>query len=277
MLTLVPTPIGNLKDITYRAVEALNAVDVIACEDTRVTGKLLKHYDIRTNAIAYHEHNAEQKRPELLAMLAAGHSIALVSDAGTPLVSDPGYKLVAAAIKADITVTPLPGPSAVLTALCASGLPPQPFTFLGFLPGKQEALATLLTPFESAPTTLIAFESPNRLVASLTRLADRLGDRQAAVGRELTKLFEENKRGSLSALATYYQAHPPKGEIVITIAPPQQGDAPTDDAQIERVLTELLNYVSARDAAALASSLLNINKKKAYALATALKNSITFF
>src|SRR5215510_12693565 len=199
-LYLVATPIGNLRDITVRALEILAAVDLIACEDTRVTRKLLDRYGIATPLTSYHEHNAAQARPKLLARLADGAAIALVSDAGTPLVSDPGYKLVREAQAAGASVTTLPGASAVLAALTLSGLPTDRFLFEGFLPAKEEARRARINELKRIPATLVLFETGPRVAAALADLAAELGPRQAAICRELTKLYEEVRRGELAAV-----------------------------------------------------------------------------
>lgn len=215
-LYVVATPIGNAADITLRALSVLREVDAIACEDSRVTAKLLARHDIRAKLMAYHEHNAARVRPQILARLAAGGRIALVSDAGTPLVSDPGYKLVRGCIEAGIPVVPLPGPSAPLAALVLSGLPSDRFLFAGFLPAKAAARRKIFSELAAVPATLLFFESAQRLSESLADMADVLGDRPAAVAREITKLFEECRRGSLAELAAHYRdAGPPKGEIVV--------------------------------------------------------------
>ena len=191
-LYLVATPIGNLADITLRALETLAAADVLACEDTRVTRVLLDRYGIRQRPFAYHEHNADEAGPRLIAALEAGKSVALVSDAGTPLVSDPGFRLVGQALERGLKVVPIPGPSAVLAALTASGLPSDAFLFAGFLPVKDGQRRARLDALKAVPATLIFFESPRRLADTLAAMQDRLGGaRQAAIGRELTKTFEE--------------------------------------------------------------------------------------
>ncbi len=203
-LYLVATPIGNLGDITLRALETIAAADVLACEDTRVTRVLLDRYGIRQRPVAYHEHNATEAGPKLIAALEAGKSVALVSDAGTPLVSDPGFRLVEQAQAAGIRVVPIPGPSAVLAALTASGLPSDAFLFAGFLPVKDGQLRTRLSELMAVPATLIFFESPRRVAETLAAMAEVYGDRRAAIGRELTKTFEEMRTGTLAELAAHY-------------------------------------------------------------------------
>ncbi len=217
-LYLVPTPIGNLDDMTMRAVKTLQDVDMIAAEDTRNTAKLLNHFEITTKQISFHEHNTQQRIPELLQYLRDGQSIAQVSDAGMPSISDPGKELVAAAIDADIPVVPLPGANAGITALIASGLAPQPFTFYGFVQRKKSVQAEELAGLAHHPATLIFYEAPHRLAKTLTAMAAAFGgDRRAVLARELTKRYEEFARGTLTELIE--QAANPRGEYVILVAP----------------------------------------------------------
>ena len=217
-LYVVATPIGNLGDITHRAIQVLQDVDLIACEDTRHTRKLLQHFGINTKTISYHEHNEESRSKELIAQLTDGRSVALVSDAGTPTISDPGFRLVNAALEIDIQVVPVPGPSAVITALAASGLPTDEFFFAGFLPGKPTARQARLRKLSQIPGTVIFYEAPHRLAASLKDAREVLGEREAVVARELTKLHEEIKRGRLTELATHYANNEnPRGEFVVLI------------------------------------------------------------
>ncbi|MGA9563761.1 MAG: 16S rRNA (cytidine(1402)-2'-O)-methyltransferase, partial [Pseudolabrys sp.] len=246
-LYLVATPIGNLRDITLRALELLASADVIACEDTRVTRKLTERYGIDTPLTPYHEHNAAQARPKLLARLAAGQTVALVSDAGTPLVSDPGYKLVRAVCEAGHTVTVLPGASAVLAALSIAGLPTDRFFFEGFLPAKQVARQKRIAALANIPATLVLFESGSRVAAMLADLAAVFGNRPAAVCREMTKLHEEVKRGDVAALAHEYSAGAEtRGEFVIVVAPPRDDEEKTDD--VDDMLRQALARVSVKDA-----------------------------
>jgi 16S rRNA (cytidine1402-2'-O)-methyltransferase len=232
-LHIVATPIGNLGDITLRALATLAAADLIACEDTRVTRKLLDRYAIATPLTPYHDHNAATARPQLLARLAAGAAVALVSDAGTPLVSDPGYKLVRAAQDAGHTVTALPGPSSTLAALTVAGLPTDQFFFAGFLPPKQAARRSRIAELARIPATLIVFETGPRLTATLADLAAEFGEREATVCRELTKMHEEVRRGVLSVLAQNSGAHEIRGEFVLIIGPPSAERQPNaDDADI---------------------------------------------
>jgi 16S rRNA (cytidine1402-2'-O)-methyltransferase len=273
-LYLVATPIGHAQDLTFRARDLLGRVDAVACEDTRVTAKLLALYGIRVPLVPYHEHNAERMRPLLLERLRSGEGIALVSDAGTPLISDPGYRLVREAVTEGLPVTSLPGASAVLTALILSGLPPNRFLFAGFLPPKATARRAALSELTSVPATLVWFETGPRLAASLSDAADILGDRSAAVARELTKLHEEMRRDSLGALAQYYAAAGvPKGEIVVVVGPPLA--APVVDAgEVERQLRVALESTSVREAAAIVAAATGLPRRQIYALALALKRDV---
>jgi len=246
-LYLVATPIGNLRDITLRALEILAAADVIACEDSRVTRKLTEHYGIATPLTPYHEHNAAEVRPKILARLAQGEAVALVSDAGTPLISDPGYKLVRAACEAGHAVVALPGASAVLAALASAGLPTDRFFFEGFLPPKQTGRQKRIAELAGIPATLVLFESGPRLPAALGDLAAGLGPRAAAICRELTKLHEEIRRDDLASLARHYEGGAEtRGEIVIVVAPPAGDDATATD--VDTLLRNALTRVSVKDA-----------------------------
>jgi 16S rRNA (cytidine1402-2'-O)-methyltransferase len=246
-LHIVATPIGNLADITLRALEVLAGADVIACEDTRVTRKLVDRYGIATPLTPYHEHNAAEARPKLLARLAAKQAVALVSDAGTPLISDPGYKLVREAREADHAVTVLPGASSVLAALSVAALPTDRFFFEGFLPVKQAARQKRLSTLANIPATLVLFESGPRLSAALTDLATIFGARAAATCRELTKLHEEVRRGDLETLSRDYAGGAEtRGEFVIVVAPPANIDERTDD--IDALLMQALTRVSVKEA-----------------------------
>jgi 16S rRNA (cytidine1402-2'-O)-methyltransferase len=262
-LYLVATPIGNLGDITLRALETLAAADILACEDTRVTRVLLERYGIRQRPVAYHEHNAQEAGPKLVAALQEGRSVALVSDAGTPLVSDPGFRLVEQARAAGIRVVPIPGPSAVLAALTASGLPSDAFLFAGFLPVKDGQRKTRLSALAGVPATLIFFESPRRLADTLAAMAEVFGDRPAAIGRELTKTFEEMRTGTLAALAAHYsQAPTPKGEIVVCVGMAGETQAAPED--IDRLLTSLAAEMPASKAAAEAAKMSGQPKQALY-------------
>ena len=217
-LYLVATPIGNLADITARALRVLGEVDLVACEDTRHTRKLLTHYGIGTKTVSYHEHNERERARELCALLAAGTSVALVSDAGTPAVSDPGYRLVRAAIEQGITVVPVPGPAAFVAALIASGLPTDEFFFGGFLPARAAARRARLAALRALPATLVFYEAPHRIAETLADAREILGERAACVARELTKLHEELARGRLSELAASFgRDHAARGEMVLVI------------------------------------------------------------
>jgi 16S rRNA (cytidine1402-2'-O)-methyltransferase len=264
-LYLVATPIGNLGDITLRALETLAGADILACEDTRVTRVLLDRYGIRQRSTAYHEHNADEAGPRLIEAISGGKSVALVSDAGTPLVSDPGYRLVGRALEAGLRVIPIPGASAVLAALTASGLPSDAFLFAGFLPVKAGQRLSRLAELKAVGATLIFFESPRRLADSLAAMAEALGgDRRAAVGRELTKAFEEMRTGSLADLAAHYAAaDTPKGEIVVCVGPPQE-EAPTAPADIDRLLLSLAGEMPASKAAAEAARMTGGKKPDLY-------------
>ncbi len=269
-LVLVATPIGNARDITLRALDVLEQADLIACEDTRVTAKLLAIHGISKPLTAYHDHNAMSARPGLIRRLKNGETVALVSDAGTPLVSDPGYKLVRACLDEGIPVTPLPGASSVLAALVVSGLPAERFFFAGFLPPKTTARKRVLGEVADIPGALVFMESTKRLAASLTDMAKILGDRDAVICREMTKKFEEVRRGSLADLAGHYKtAGAPKGEVTIVIAP---GVPETiDDATLDRLLTAALKESSVRDAAAGVAAETGLPRKRVYARALEIK------
>jgi 16S rRNA (cytidine1402-2'-O)-methyltransferase len=269
-LHIVATPIGNLRDTTLRALDVLAAADLIACEDTRVTRKLLDHYGIATPLTPYHDHNAAQARPKLLARLAAGGAVALVSDAGTPLVSDPGFKLVRAAHEAGHPVTAEPGASAALAALTVAGLPSDRFFFDGFLPAKSSQRRARIVTLARIPATLLLFESGPRLADALADLAQGLGPREAAVCRELTKLHEEVRRGDLAALAAHYEsAGAPKGEIVLVIAPPpDQEDAADDD--VDALLRNALERMSVKEAVAEIATVTGRARRDVYQRALAL-------
>jgi len=217
MLYIVATPIGNLEDITFRAVRILQEVDVIAAEDTRKTGILLSEYDIDTSMVRYHDHNKEQVTPNIISHLKAGEQAAIVSDAGTPGVSDPAFYLVREAIRNDIPVSPIPGPTASVSALVSSGLPTDRWVFEGFLP-KKKGRHTRLTELKEDPRTIVIYESPYRVIRTISDIREYFGDRQIAVGREITKKFEEFVRGTCSEVINYYENHPVKGEFVIIIS-----------------------------------------------------------
>jgi 16S rRNA (cytidine1402-2'-O)-methyltransferase len=247
-LYLVATPIGHLRDVTLRALDTLAGADLIACEDTRVTRKLIDHYGIITPLTPYHEHNAAQARPALLRRIDAGAAVALVSDAGTPLISDPGYKLVRDACEQNHPVTAVPGASAVLTALGVAALPTDRFFFEGFLPSKRAARQTRAAVLARLPATLILFETGARIAAALADLAEAFGPRPAAICRELTKLHEEVRRAELPVLAhDYAQGAENRGEFVIVIAPPAD-EAPSSADDIDALLRHALARLSVKDA-----------------------------
>ena len=263
-LYLVATPIGNLGDITLRALETLAAADVVAAEDTRVTRVLLDRFAITARPYAYHEHNANEVGPKLIAALQQGKSVALVSDAGTPLVSDPGYRLVKEVLAAGLKVVPIPGPSSVVTALSASGLPNESFFFAGFLPQKEKARRDRLDEVRQVPGTLIFFESPHRVAGSLADMLAVLGDRDAAVCRELTKTFEEFRRGTLGELAAHYAGNDNvKGEIVICVAPPGAAEVMEGQA-LDELLTSLATDMPTAKAASEAARQTGLPRKDLY-------------
>ncbi len=272
---LVSTPLGNLGDISARALAVLRAADLILCEDTRVTTRLCRAFAIHRPLSALHEHNEAARIPDLLERLARGQRIALVSDAGTPLVSDPGYRLVRAAIAAGLPVTAAPGANAALLALTLSGLPPQPFLFLGFPPPRASARRQAFAGLRGAGhaglrATLIWHEAPHRLATTLADLADVFGPRAAAVGRELTKRFEEMRRGPLPVLAAHYADHPARGEITLVVAPAEEA-APSDAASLDAVLRAALAEGTLKAAVARASAVTGRPRGEVYARALALR------
>lgn len=268
-LYIVATPIGNLGDMTRRAVETLERCDLVACEDTRVTGKLLNLLGLHKVMRRYDDHASDGAREALLAEMAV-KAVVLVSDAGTPLISDPGYRLVREARARGIAVTSLPGASAVVTALSMAGLPTDRFLFAGFLPNKEKARADVLAELSAVPATLAFYETGPRLVASLEAIAKHLPGREVAVARELTKLHEECRSGSATELASHYSAQPPKGEIVLLIAPPGEAKAPEDDV-IEAELRAALAEMSTSQAAGKVAKAYGLDRKTLYARAMALK------
>lgn len=269
-LYVTATPIGHARDITLRALDVLKACDVIAAEDTRVTAKLLAIHGISKPLVAYNDHSGPRERPRLLARLRDGARIALVSDAGTPLVSDPGYKLVREALEEGLTVEAVPGASALLTALVLSGLPTDRFLFGGFLPAKAGERRSALAALKAVPASLVFFESPHRLAESLADMRDILGARDCAVGRELTKFHEEMRRGDLVALADRYaQEPPPKGEITVVIGPPQ--DSEPDVGRADALLSKALEFMPVRAAADLIADALGTPRRATYARALILK------
>lgn len=269
-LYVTATPIGNASDITLRALDVLRAADIVLCEDTRVTSRLFAIYGIEAKMMPYHDHNAAEMRPRILERLASGARIALVSDAGTPLISDPGFKLVREAVAEGHNVTTLPGASSVMAALTLAGLPTDRFLFSGFLSAKQEARRRELGELAPVPATLIFLESANRLAASLADMAEALGSREAAVARELTKRFEEVRRGSLEELAAHYEkAGPPKGEIVIVVGPPAPRAALCQH-EIDAMLENALTRSSVKDAVAEVVAMTGLPRREIYARALTL-------
>ncbi|MCK5424465.1 MAG: 16S rRNA (cytidine(1402)-2'-O)-methyltransferase [Emcibacter sp.] len=271
-LYIVSTPIGNLGDMSFRARQVLEQAHIIACEDTRVTGKLLAYFDVKTPTISYHDHNEKKILPLLLERLEAGQVVALVSDAGTPLISDPGYRLVREAKAAGLLVSSIPGASAILAALASAGLPTDRFMFAGFLSNKTNARRKTLADLATLKATLVFYESPKRLKDSLRDIFEVLGDREAAICRELTKLFEEVRSGNLSDLAEHYQqADRPKGEIVIIIGPPQETEVSED--QLDHALTKALENLSVKEAVASVTYTTGLKRKQVYARALELSGS----
>lgn len=263
-LYVVATPIGNLRDITLRALDVLAGADRVYAEDTRVARVLMDAYALKPKLSAYHEHNAEAARPEILDALARGERIALISDAGTPLVSDPGFKLARAVIEAGHRVFPIPGASALLAGLVVSGLPSDRFLFAGFLPSKSNARREALEGVARIEATLIFYETGPRLADSLSDMAAILGPRDAVVARELTKLFEEARRDTLENLAThYFNAGPPKGEIVVLIGPPADAPEASDEA-LDAYLADALTRMSVKEAAQAAAAELRVSRNRAY-------------
>ncbi len=272
-LVLVSTPIGNLGDVTARAVTALGAADIVLCEDSRVTARLFSALGIRARLESLHDHNEDQRIPKLLAAAKAGQRLALVSDAGTPLMSDPGYRLVRAFLAEGLTVTAVPGANAVVTALSLSGLPPHPYLFLGFAPPRGAARRTGFAALRAAEgaglsATMVWYESPHRVAEMLADLLTVFGDRQAAVARELTKHFEEVRRGTLSALIAGAEADPPRGEITVVLGPPEEaGEVSADD--LDDRLRVALGRTSLREAVAMVAADTGLPRRQVYARALA--------
>ncbi len=271
MLILVTTPIGNLGDMPPRGIEAMKAADVVLCEDTRVTRKLTTRFGVETRLVPLHDHNEDQMIDGILHRLTQGQTVVLVSDAGMPLISDPGYRLVRAVIGAGYAVTGVPGANAALMALQLSGLPTDRFFFAGFAPNKTVGRKKWLEEMTVVPATLIFYESANRLAAALRDMAEVFGDRPASVSRELTKQFEETRRGSLAALAAHYQdAGPPKGEICICVGAPLPPE-PTTEADLDAALSAALETQSVKNASAEVAKVLNLPKRDVYQRALALQ------
>ncbi|MGK2741848.1 16S rRNA (cytidine(1402)-2'-O)-methyltransferase [Tepidicaulis sp. LMO-SS28] len=269
-LYVTATPIGNARDITLRALDVLGKADAVLCEDTRVTGNLMQMHGVKAQLLPYHEHNASEMRPRILARLARGEALALVSDAGMPLISDPGYKLVRDVQEEGLTVTCLPGASSVLAGLVLSGLPTDRFFFAGFLPPKETARQKALEELKAIPASLVFLESPRRLGDALKDMAKVLGAREGAVTRELTKKFEEVRRASLADLAAHYEeAGPPKGEIVLVIGPP----APAEDAgeDLDTLLEKALASLSLKEAVQEVTAITGLPRKQVYRRALEMK------
>ena len=265
-LHIVATPIGNLGDVTLRSLETLAAADAVLAEDTRVSRRLLDHYAISTPLAPYHEHNAAEARPRAITRMKEGDALALISDAGTPLISDPGYKLVAEAVAEGIAVNSLPGPCAAIMALTLAGLPTDRFFFEGFLPHKSAARRERLNALAAIPATLVFYEGPSRLGETLADLAHELGPRPAAVTRELTKLYEEVLRGDLSELAAHYETTEARGEIVVIVGPPAPAEAP-DAASLDAEILAALATLSVKDAAAAIAARTHLPRREVYARA----------
>lgn len=267
-LYLVPTPIGNLDDMTFRAVKVLTEADLIAAEDTRHTQQLLNHFDIHTPEISFHEHNTEQRIPELIGKLKAGITIAQCSDAGMPSISDPGKELVAAAVKEGIPVVPLPGANAGLTALIASGLVPQPFYFYGFLERKHQQQVQELEQLRNRSDTMIFYEAPHRLKKTLKVMAEVFGDdRQAVLARELTKRYEEFSRGSLAEIIAFYDEHQPRGEYVVLVAGnshPDEEEEEETGTPVEQIDQAISEGLSTNEAIKLVAKKNKLNRQELY-------------
>lgn len=268
-LYIVATPIGNLGDLSRRASDILANADVIAVEDSRVTAKLLHHIGVKRPMVPYHDHSTESVRAGLIARM-ANEAVALVSDAGTPLISDPGYKLVRDARAAGHAVVTIPGPSAAISALTLAGLPTDRFLFMGFLPSKAQARSSTIAEVAGVRATLVFYESGPRLSASLAALSEGLGDREAAVARELTKKFEECVTGTLSALSIRYADAPPKGEIVIVVAPPGEAPPPSEE-DADAALADALTRLPASKAAGEVAKRFGLDRKALYTRAMAMK------
>ena len=275
-LVLVATPIGNAADISSRALSVLRQVDRVACEDTRITGKLFAIHAIKTPLLSYHEHNAARQRPKLIKLLKDGKSVALVSDAGMPTISDPGYKLVANCVEEGIAVTCVPGPSAVITAIAISGLPTDRFFFQGFLPKKKGARQRTLTELKAIPGSIVIMESAKRLSKMLADANHALGEREAVVTRELTKRFEEVRRGPLNELVRYYAAAgPPKGEVTVIIGQKCESVPQISIRILNQMLEEAFEKVSLRDAINSVSNETGLPKRIVYQNALKLKKGRT--
>jgi 16S rRNA (cytidine1402-2'-O)-methyltransferase len=271
-LYIVPTPIGNLEDITFRAVRVLKEVDLIAAEDTRHTQVLLNHYDIRTSVTSYHEHNERGKARELVELLRQGRSIALLSDAGTPMISDPGYRLVVEAIRAGVQVIPLPGPSAVTAALSAAGLPTDRFGFEGFLPAKKSERRSTLEALKKDTKTLIFYEAPHRLKETLADMAEIFGDREVAIGREISKVHEEFLRGALREILATVEQQTVRGEITLVVQGATSGAPVSEEGVISEIRQLAENGMRVKEISELVGAHHGISKREVYRLALRVKN-----
>lgn len=271
-LYVVATPIGNLRDITLRALETLAAAEAVLCEDTRTSGKLLDHYGIRAKRVAFHEHNERGKAEDIAARIAAGAAIALISDAGTPLLSDPGFPLIRALAEADLPIFPIPGASALLSALVVAGLPTDAFAFHGFLPPKAGARANALKSYADSRETLVFYESPRRLADTVAAMAEIFGDRPAAVSLELTKRFERTRRGTLTELAEAFASDETKGEAVIVVSGAEAAAAPAP-ADWQAALGEAMQDQPLRAAVDEVATRFGLKRKEVYDAALALKNA----
>ena len=272
-LYIIATPIGNLEDITFRAVRTLKEVDLIAAEDTRHSRKLLSHFGIATPLTAYHDHNERLKSDYLLNQLQEGRNLALITDAGTPCIADPGYRIVQAAVAAGIRVVPIPGPSAVMAALSAAGLPTDRFAFEGFLPPRQGKRRARLAELVTEGRVMLFYEAPHRLAATLADMLTVLGNRQAVVARELTKIHEEFRHGSVSELIERCAAEETRGEVVILLAPAEEGEAPVQE--LEAILAQCLadDALSVKEAVARVTAETGLPRREVYAAALKLKNA----
>jgi 16S rRNA (cytidine1402-2'-O)-methyltransferase len=271
-LYIVATPIGHMGDITLRALATLGQADAIACEDTRNSGILLKAFGIKKPTFSYHDHNEDGRRPEILQRIASGQAIALISDAGMPLIADPGFKLVRDCREAGMSVTVIPGANAAITAMAGCGLPTDRFLFAGFLPPKSAARKKEIAALKALAATLVFYEAPQRLAASLADLVETLGaERPAAVARELSKFYEETRRGTLGELAAHYQSNEARGEIVIVVGGVDENAA--QEVDIDALLLARMAQLTLRDAVAEVSAMTGMPKKEVYARALALSDS----
>lgn len=273
-LYIIATPIGNMGDISFRAIEILKSVDVVLCEDTRTSSKLLHHYGIDVPKLAYHEHNEKEMRAKVVSMIKeGGKKLALISDAGTPLISDPGYKLIQECVKNDISFTSIPGACACINALVLSGMPSDKFLFAGFLPSKSSARKTAIREIEDITATVIFYETANRLVDSLKDIKEVLGDRNLAVARELTKKFEEVRRGVISELVDFYEKNgEPRGEIVLILEGADKDAIKFSQEDIDELLIKAMKQNSVKDASALVAEKTGVGKRDLYQRALELKD-----